>query len=182
MSWALNLPVTRASGPSIVIHSTSHLEIEALEIALKRLKGRDKQRGRRPLVLGTVQKPLQGSDRTPNLVSFNGREGWHWKQENLNRLRRRRLILCNETRSGNKTNSSRFPPNMSRLNREGMKRTDPVTRSDGHKKNRLDGQTMKRSLVKRFERNSWQSPKNHREAAGRQQGLDASKRRTYTTW
>ena len=81
-------------------------------------------------------------------------------------------FLAMKTRSGNKTNTRRFPPNMSKLNREGMERTDHVTRSDVHKKSSLDGQTMKRSLEKRFERNSWKSPKNHREPPGRQQGLD----------
>ena len=42
---------------------------------LERLNGRDKQRGRRPLGLGAVQIPLQGSEWAPNFVIFNGREG-----------------------------------------------------------------------------------------------------------
>ena len=36
----------------------------------------------------------------------------------------------------------------------------------------LMARQLKRSLMKRFKRSSWQSPKNHREAPGRQQGLD----------
>ena len=141
---------------------------------LKRLNGWDKQRGRGPLVLGTVQIPFQGSDRTPHFVCFNGREGRDWRQENLHRLRRRRLILGNEVWSRHKTDTIRFPANMTRLNREGMKRTDhdSVTQSDGHKKRRLNGQTMKTSLVKRFKWRFWKSPKNHREAPGRQQSHD----------
>ena len=35
MSWARTLPEMRASGPAIEMHSTSHLEIEALDTALK---------------------------------------------------------------------------------------------------------------------------------------------------
>ena len=120
---------------------------------LKRLNGRDKQRGRRPLGLGTVQKPLQGSDWvSPSLVSFNGREGQHRRQENLNRLRRRRLIFSKNVWSGYQTDSSRFPPKKPWLNRKGVKRTDPVNQGDGHKKSSLDGQAKKRSLMKRFKK------------------------------
>ena len=114
---------------------------------LKRLNGWDKQRGRGPLGLGTVQIPLQGSDRAPDLVSFNGREGRHKRQENLNRLWRRRLIFSNEVRSWYQTDSSRFPPNMPWLNRQGVKHTDPMTWCDGHKKSSLNGQTMQRNLI-----------------------------------
>ena len=173
VSWALNLPVTRASGLAIEIHSTSHLEIEALEIALKGSMDETNKEGRRP-VLSLVRSRY-------HFKALTGHQTLSASTEENDDMEGKKISTDWEDRDWffamKPGLGTRRTPAGSHLICPGSTERAwsvliLVTRSDGHKKSRLDGQSMKRSLVKRFERSFWQSSKNHREAPGRQQGLD----------